>query len=396
MITHAEKKDAQELEKLVNSAYRGDSSRQGWTTEADLLDGTRIYAEAIAELIESGTTILKYVENDEILGCVELREENEKLYLGMLSVRPHLQGKGIGKKLLYEAEKEANKHKIKSIFMTVISARKELIDWYVRHGYELTGDRKPFSFTDPRLGQPKTKLEFVVLEKKLKKPMIKVIAFDADDTLWHNETFFRNAEDKFCMLLENYLPQHTVRRELLTTEIQNIALYGYGIKAFMLSMIETAIRITDKSINSEAIEKIIQHGQEILNNPVELIDGVEEVLNQLKGKYRLVMATKGDLLDQERKLKKSGLENYFHHIEIMTEKKEPDFEKLIRHLDIPSNEFAMVGNSLKSDILPVLNLGGHAFHIPYHVTWAHERVESDIEHENFKVLNSLFELLTFL
>ena len=226
--------------------------------------------------------------------------------------------------------------------------------------------------------------------------MLKVIAFDADDTLWHNESYFQETEKKFCVLLENYLPQHTIARELLQTEIKNIELYGYGIKAFILSMIETAIRITDKAIPNEAIEKIIGYGQDLLNKPVDLIDGVEDVLHQLKGKYRLVMATKGDLLDQERKLKKSGLENYFHHIEIMSEKKEDDFKKLIKHLDIPPEQFAMIGNSLKSDIVPVLNLGGHGFHIPYHVTWAHERVETQIENEKFKEISSIHDLLIYL
>ncbi len=226
--------------------------------------------------------------------------------------------------------------------------------------------------------------------------MLKVIAFDADDTLWHNESYFQETEKKFCVLLENYLPQHTIARELLQTEIKNIDLYGYGIKAFILSMIETAIRITDKSIPNEAIEKIIGYGQELLNKPVDLMDGVEDVLRQLKGKYRLVMATKGDLLDQERKLKKSGLENYFHHIEIMSEKKEDDFRKLIKHLDISPEQFAMIGNSLKSDIVPVLNLGGHAFHIPYHVTWAHERVETQIANERFKELTSIQEILHYV
>ncbi len=168
MITKAVVEDAHELNTLVNSAYRGDSSRQGWTTEADLLDGTRTNAAAIIELIQTpGTTLFKYTEGDQILGCVELRNEKGKLYLGMLTVRPHLQGKGIGKKLLVAAEEEAKKQNCQSIFMTVLSVRKELIDWYVRHGYQLTGDRKPFAFTDPRFGQPKMKLEFVVLEKKL-------------------------------------------------------------------------------------------------------------------------------------------------------------------------------------------------------------------------------------
>ncbi len=168
MITKAVVEDAPELNTLVNSAYRGDSSRQGWTTEADLLDGTRIDANGIAELIQTqGTTLLKYVEAGEILGCVELKKNEGKLYLGMLTVRPNLQGKGIGKELLKAAEAEGKKQSCASIFMTVISVRKELIDWYVRHGYQLTGEHKPFAFTDPRFGQPKMKLEFVVLEKKL-------------------------------------------------------------------------------------------------------------------------------------------------------------------------------------------------------------------------------------
>jgi len=168
MITKAVIEDAPALDKLVNSAYRGDSSRQGWTTEADLLDGTRTDAAAIAEIMQMPDTILlKYVEENEILGCVELRNQNGKLYLGMLTVDPNLQGKGIGKQLLKAAEEEAKNQTCTSIFMTVISVRKELIGWYVRHGYELTGERKPFAFNDPRFGQPKMKLEFEVLEKKL-------------------------------------------------------------------------------------------------------------------------------------------------------------------------------------------------------------------------------------
>ena len=215
--------------------------------------------------------------------------------------------------------------------------------------------------------------------------MIKVIAFDADDTLWHNEIYFQEIEHKFCALLEEYLPQHTVVRELLQTEIQNINLYGYGVKAFMLSMIETAIRISDDTIKPEVINKIISFGKEMLDKPVQKMDGVVEVLEKLKNRYRLVVATKGDLLDQERKLKKSNLEHYFHHIEIMSEKGEADYQKLINHLDIQPSAFLMIGNSLKSDVLPVLKLGAHAIHIPYHITWDHEKIETTITHENFKI-----------
>jgi len=160
--------DAEVLGQLVNSAYRGETSKGGWTTEADLLDGTRTDAAAIAELIlDPDTTILKYAEDGEILACVELKVGGSKLYLGMLTVRPHLQGRGIGKMLLERAEAEARSKGCTSIFMTVISARAELISWYVRHGYCETGERKPFEFTDPRFGQPRKPLEFVVLEKRL-------------------------------------------------------------------------------------------------------------------------------------------------------------------------------------------------------------------------------------
>jgi putative hydrolase of the HAD superfamily len=225
---------------------------------------------------------------------------------------------------------------------------------------------------------------------------LKVIAFDADDTLWVNEPFFRETENRFFELFQDYLPQHTVARELLKTEIDNLFLYGYGIKGFILSMIETALRISDKTIPLTVIEKIIQEGKELLQKPVEIMDGVEEVLGALKGRYRLVMATKGDLLDQERKLKKSNLETYFHHIEIMSDKGEADYRKLIKHLDIKPEEFLMIGNSLKSDVLPVLNIGGHAIHVPYHITWAHETIETTIEHNNFRQATTIREVIALL
>jgi len=225
---------------------------------------------------------------------------------------------------------------------------------------------------------------------------IKVIAFDADDTLWDNENYFQEIEKKFFVLMEEYLPQHSVARELLRIEIKNLPLYGYGIKAFMLSMIETAMAISNKTINVSAVEKIIGYGQELLQKPIEKLEGVDEVLENLKGRYRLVVATKGDLLDQERKLKKSGIEHYFHHTEIMSEKGEADFRKLIKHLDILPENFLMIGNSLKSDVLPVLNIGGHAIHIPYHVTWGHEKIEYEVNHANFRQVTSIKEILQYL
>lgn len=224
----------------------------------------------------------------------------------------------------------------------------------------------------------------------------KIIAFDADDTLWDNEGYFEEIEKKCCALMADYHPGHTLSREILKTEIDNLPLYGYGIKGFTLSMIETALRISDKTLPLEAIEKIISYGKELLQKPVNIISDVELVLKELKTRYRLVMATKGDLLDQHRKLHKSGLGPYFHHIEIMTEKKQEDYLKLIKRLDIEPSSFVMIGNSLKSDVLPVLDIGGTAFHIPYHTTWEHEKVEANIVNPNFHQLTSIKDILNHL
>lgn len=225
---------------------------------------------------------------------------------------------------------------------------------------------------------------------------IKVIAFDADDTLWVNEPYFQETEQKFCELLSPYLSHHTLSQELFKTEIGNLKLYGYGIKGYILSMIEAALQISNNTISNETIEKIIQYGKELLEKPIELLDGVEETLESLKGKYRLVVATKGDLLDQQRKLHNSGLGHYFHHIEVMSDKQEVDYEKLVKRLDIQPGEFMMIGNSLKSDVLPVLGIGGHAVHIPFHTTWAHEKIDYKVEHKNFRDLEKISDVLTLL
>jgi len=222
---------------------------------------------------------------------------------------------------------------------------------------------------------------------------IKVIAFDADDTLWVNEPYFRQAEEKCCALLEDYLPMHSIANELFKVEIRNLPLYGYGVKGFILSMIETILEVTEGTASLQTIAKAIEYGKELLDKPIELLEGVAQVLETLKGEYRLVVATKGDLLDQERKLKKSGLENYFHHIEIMSDKQEKDYLKLLKHLDCKPEDFLMIGNSLKSDVLPVLQIGAHAIHIPFHTTWAHEVIENNVEHDNFKAMDSLADIL---
>ncbi|MBV8252408.1 MAG: HAD family hydrolase [Chitinophaga sp.] len=228
------------------------------------------------------------------------------------------------------------------------------------------------------------------------KDKLKVIAFDADDTLWVNEPYFRENELIFADLLADYMPKEEILKTLFSIEMKNLQLYGYGVKGFMLSMIEAANQITNGHASATLINNIIALGQTQLQKPVELLDGVEEVLQNLQGKYQLVVATKGDLLDQQRKVKNSGLEAYFHHIEVMSDKKSTDYAHMLKKLNCDPDHFLMLGNSMKSDVLPVLELQGYASHIPYHITWAHEVHEEEPQHPNYIKLTTIKEILGHL
>ena len=226
---------------------------------------------------------------------------------------------------------------------------------------------------------------------------IKVIGFDADDTLWVNETYFREAEEEVGCLLSHYETPNKIDQELFRMEIKNLPTYGYGVKGFVLSMIELAIELSNGRVSNEIISKILDIGKDMINKPIELLDGVEEVLKSLSKDYRLILATKGDLLDQERKLEKSGLLEYFHHIEVLSEKQEANYEKLLKHLDIQPSEFLMIGNSLKSDILPLVNIGAEAIHVPFHTTWQHEKVsKNETNGLEYKTVESLKEILNYI
>ena len=217
---------------------------------------------------------------------------------------------------------------------------------------------------------------------------IRTIGFDADDTLWVNETYFRETEDKFADLLQEFETKNKIDNELFAKEMENLRLYGYGVKGFMLSMLETAIELSSGQVNTQTLSKIIAMGKHMIDQPVEILDGVQETLQYLAPKYRLIVMTKGDLLDQERKLQKSGLSKYFQHVEVLSEKKEKNYSDLLAHLEIDVDEFVMIGNSLKSDVLPLLNIGAKAIHIPFHTTWAHEEVsekEIDKDHQYLKI-----------
>ncbi len=225
---------------------------------------------------------------------------------------------------------------------------------------------------------------------------IRVIGFDADDTLWVNETYFREAEEEFTSLLEHYETKNKIDQELFRTEINNLELYGYGIKSFTLSMIESALDLSNNKVSQTTLSKILNLGKKMIAHPVELLNDVEEVLQALSGKYRLIVLTKGDLLDQERKLERSGLSKYFHHVEVLSDKKMINYKNLLDHLEIDIEEFLMVGNSLKSDVLPILEMGGKAVHVPFHTTWAHEEVDPDTHSNNHLTVNGIKELLQYL
>ena len=226
------------------------------------------------------------------------------------------------------------------------------------------------------------------------KNRIKVIGFDADDTLWDNQPQFNKVIKEFVNLLSPYCREETALKTIHEMQVANLPVYGFGAKSLALSMTQAACELSEYRIDARRIEKIIELGKSLLTMPVELLDDAEKVISELKSKYTLVLITKGDLIDQKRKLRESGLEKYFHHIEVLNDKKENDYRDIFKRLNLNPQEFAMVGNSLKSDIIPVLELGATAIYIPYHSTWEHEHVENyEPEHANFYELERLGDLL---
>ena len=203
-----------------------------------------------------------------------------------------------------------------------------------------------------------------------------VIGFDADDTLWHNERMFVETQVRFAELLAHYHSPEWVQERLVATEIRNLEHFGFGIKAFMLSMIETAVELTEGRISGADIQVLIDLGRGMLTAEVELLEHVAATLAGLAGSYTLAVITKGDLRDQERKVARSGLAHHFRHIEVVSDKSAERYQHLLLRHGIAPERFLMVGNSLKSDILPVLELGASAVYIPYHFTWQHEVAEA--------------------
>lgn len=230
---------------------------------------------------------------------------------------------------------------------------------------------------------------------------IDVIAFDADDTLWDNEPLFVTTKDKFLRLMSHYHNDpEWIAQKLDETEVHNLQYFGYGIKSFTISMLETALELTDGQIQVKDIREIVAFAKEMVSTPVQLFDHVKEVVHALSASYKLMVITKGDLFDQERKISQSGLAQYFTYTEVLSEKTPKTYTLILEKYQIDPQQFLMVGNSLRSDILPVIAIGGHAVLIPYHLTWGHENVidhyeEQDgyVECDHIGLLSDLIERL---
>jgi len=223
----------------------------------------------------------------------------------------------------------------------------------------------------------------------------KVVCFDADDTLWRNEEYYQEAEKSFCRLLSDYCPQDQAQQKLYEVEIRNLELLGYGSKSFTLSVIDAALEITRSKLPNSLLKELITLGKQTIAPPMELLPGAKEVLLALAPHYNLALATKGDLLDQERKLQRSGLAPFFGYVSIVSEKNLQAYQRIVKDLTLNPPEFMMVGNSFKSDILPVLELGAQAVYIPSSVLWAHEHSEP-VEHTMLKTIEHIEQLPALL
>ncbi|MEN8376149.1 MAG: HAD family hydrolase [Gemmatimonadota bacterium] len=224
-----------------------------------------------------------------------------------------------------------------------------------------------------------------------------LVAFDADDTLWHNERMFTDTQERFRELLLRYCDEEVIEQRLYETEIRNLSHYGYGVKAFTLSMVETALDLTQGAVSGTEVRSILALGQEMLRAPVELLDGVAEVIPRLASRYRLMVITKGDLMDQETKVARSGLGDYFDYVEVVSRKDRDTYERVLNTHGGDPASFVMVGNSVRSDILPVAEMGAVAVHIPYHTTWVHEEVTDEaLDGVPFTRLDTIAEVPAFL
>ena len=226
---------------------------------------------------------------------------------------------------------------------------------------------------------------------------IQLLAFDADDTLWVNEPFYREVEATIEALLRPYLDADNFIDQLYEREIRNLGIFGYGAKGFTLSLVETAIELSEGRVSAPEIHRIIELGKSLLTKPIEILPGVEKTIKHLSADFKLMIITKGDLFDQESKIARSGLAEYFDYVEIVNEKKADVYAGILKQYGVQARHFLMVGNSLKSDILPVVEIGARAIHIPFHTTWVHEEIAAqDAAAQQYQTLSGITDLITLL
>lgn len=221
---------------------------------------------------------------------------------------------------------------------------------------------------------------------------ITTIGLDADDTLWHSENHFAVTEQRFGELVQPWAEGEEAAGRLLDRERANLRLFGYGVKGFTLSMIETAIEVSGGDVSAQAIQQVIEWGKEMMDHPVELLAGVADTIERLRSRYNLLLITKGDLFHQETKIAESGLADRFDAVEILSEKSPDHYRRVLDRAGVSPGEFVMVGNSMRSDVLPAIEIGSHGVHVPYGITWGHEHIDDDPEADTFHRLKRISEL----
>ena len=342
-----------------------------------------------AELVHPNSLFLIAETAGEAVGYARLKEDappsvisgSHPIEIGRFYSRKERVGRGVGPALMQACLLEAQHRGCDTIWLDVWEENPRAIAFYRKWGFVEAGTQ-----IFP-LGED---LQHDLLMQRPVKRQLDCIALDADDTLWHNETLYSNAKRTFKQILSGYTLAGDIEQAIYQAETQNLEVFGYGIKGYILSMIEAAVELTAGQIQSSDIQKMVNHGKGMLTAKVQLLDQVEETLANLSRVYRLIIITKGDLLDQEGKLARSGIAQYISRIEVVSHKTPQTYADILARNAIDPSHFMMVGNSLKSDILPVIELGGCAVYVPYENTWAHENeIDPGLRHNSYLKLDQI-------
>ncbi len=385
-------------------AYRNDpevSQHQAWPLPFTAEMAARLVAEAGGPLLSDGGQFAMRLTNGDgpptMVGDVMVRTSRRNDHvreLGITLSRPAW-GKGYATEALTAVlDALFDDARVEKVLAHVFSANDPSLRLFERLGFAAEG-RLAAALRD-RNGEVRDEVLFGITRARWRPATrFDVVAFDADDTLWHSEDGFHDVERLFDRLVGPHAPHGVdVAAALTATERKNLAAFGYGVKSFTLSMVEAAITVTSGSVPTDVIARLVDAGRELLLSPVRLLDGVPDVLEAAGRDHRLVLITKGDLIHQNHKVTTSGIAHHFEQVEIVLEKDPETYQRIVDRLGVRPERFCMVGNSVRSDVLPVLSIGAHAVHVPYPITWALERVD---EHSHqFDVLTTLRDLVPWL